>query len=97
MSAAIERYRAIIQKPVITEKATGDQERRNAYHFRVPPDANKVEIRRAVEALFGVKVASVNTTTVRGKWRRRGYGSGQAPDWKRAMVTLREGHTIEFH
>ena len=93
---SMDRFYRIIQKPVITEKATDDGARRNAYHFQVPMDANKVEIRQAVEKLFDVKVRSVNTTRVRGKWRRRGWNAGNASDWKRAMVTLREGDRIEI-
>jgi large subunit ribosomal protein L23 len=85
----------ILKKPVITEKATTDSGIRNAYHFRVPVDANKVEVRKAVEALFGVKVIRVNTLRVGGKTRRRGWRAGRAPDWKKAMVTLAEGETID--
>ena len=71
--------------------------RRNAYHFRVPLDANKVEIRQAVERLFERQGADRSTPLrVRGKWRRRGWTAGQGPDWKQAMVTLREGDTIEI-
>ena len=58
-------------------------------------DANKVEIRQAVEKLFDVQVMSVNTLTVKGKERRRGYNAGKAPDWKKAMVVLSEGQTID--
>ncbi len=93
---AIDRHYLIIQKPVLSEKATYDSGERNAYHFRVPVDANKIEIRRAVETLFKVKVTKVNTLTKRGKIKRRGHTSGHAQDWKRAMVTLREGDTIEI-
>jgi large subunit ribosomal protein L23 len=91
-----ERFYELIQKPVISEKATGDSSLRNAYHFRVPLRANKVEIRHAVEHLFEVKVVSVNTARVRGKTRRRGYTAGTTAPWKRAMVKLREGDTIEI-
>lgn len=92
----LDRFYRIIQKPVLSEKATYDSGARNAYHFHVPIDANKVEIKRAIEMLFKVKVERVNTLTKRGKLKRRGYTSGNAQDWKRAMVTLREGHTIEI-
>ncbi len=91
-----DRMYQIIQKPVITEKASDDAADRNAYHFRVPLEANKVAIRQAVEKLFGVKVTGVNTARVRGKRRRRGWSAGFTPPWKRAMVTLREGQTIEI-
>lgn len=93
--SSIDRMYDVIKKPVITEKATSDQIDRNAYHFRVPVNANKVEIRRAVETLFDVKVSNVNTLRVSGKSRRRGWRAGQAPNWKKAMVTLGEGYTIE--
>jgi large subunit ribosomal protein L23 len=94
--STLDRCYRIIKKPVITEKANDDQIRRNAFHFRVPLDANKIEIRCAVERLFDVKVKSVNTQVHRGKFRRRGYTSGMTPNWKRAMVTLAEGNTIEI-
>jgi large subunit ribosomal protein L23 len=93
---SLDRCYHLIQKAVITEKATDDGARRNAYHFRVPMDANKVEIRQAVHRLFGVDVLSVNTARVRGKGRRRRYAVGQTPDWKKAMVTLAEGQAIEI-
>ena len=93
---ALDRYRHIIKKPLITEHATDDMASRNAYHFRVPVDANKVEIRNAVEALFEVKVLSVNTLHAPRKWRRRGRTMGQTRQWKKAMVTLAEGQTIEI-
>ncbi|MDA1264651.1 MAG: 50S ribosomal protein L23 [Planctomycetota bacterium] len=85
----------LVARPVITEKGSTDQADRNAYHFRVPVDANKVEIRQAVERVFEVKVSSVNTLKVMGKARRRGWVAGQRPDWKKAMVTLAEGSTID--
>ena len=92
---ALDRLYQIVKAPVVTEKATDDQVKRNAYTFRVPVEANKVEIREAVEKLFNVKVRAVNTLRPRPKVRRRGYVAGAAPSWKRAMVTLREGDTIE--
>ena len=91
----IDRAYQIIKKPVITEKASDDTGTRNAYHFRVPVDANKVEIRNAVEQLFDVKVTSVNTLRVRPKARRRGYTQGATPAWKKAMVQLADGQTID--
>ena len=92
----LDRFYHIIQKPVISEKATDDTANRNAYHFRVPIDANKVEIRQAVEKLFSVKVESVNTSVVRGKSRRMGRSQAKLPNWKKAVVTLREGENIKF-
>lgn len=91
-----DRMYQVIKRPVVTEKATTDSGIRNAYHFRVPLDANKVEIRAAVQALFGVRVESVNTLRVLGKSRRRGWRAGKQPDWKKAMVTLAEGDTIDL-
>ncbi len=93
---SIDRLYHIIQSPVLTEKGTDDTSDRNAYHFRVPVDANKIEVRQAIERLFKVKVLRVNTLRVSGKVRRRGYSVGQTQDWKKAMVTLREGDTIEI-
>ncbi len=94
--SSLDRHYQIIKKPVITEKATDDTGKRNAYHFRVPLDANKVEVRKAVEKLFDVKVVSVNTLRAQGKWKRRGWTSGRSPAWKKAMVTLAEGSTIDI-
>lgn len=91
-----DRHYQIIRKPIVTEKGSDDTATRNAYHFRVPVSANKVEIRTAVEDLFSVKVVKVNSLRVRGKARRRGYVAGRRPDWKKAMVTLREGDTIDI-
>lgn len=92
----LELLYQVIQAPVVTEKATDDQLKRNAYTFRVPVTANKVEIREAIQKLFKVKVASVNTLRVTPKMRRRGWVAGQTPDWKKAMVALRDGDTIEI-
>lgn len=93
---SVDRLYHIIQAPVLTEKGTDDAADRNAYHFRVPLDANKTEIRSAVERLFKVKVLKVNTLRAQGKVRRRGYVAGRTSAWKKAMVTLRAGDTIEI-
>ena len=90
------RMFTLIKKAVITEKASDDAGKRNAYHFRVPTDASKIEIRETVERLFEVNVLSVNTMIVRGKERRRGYTAGRKPNWKKAMVTVTEGQTIDI-
>ena len=95
-TTALDRFYRVIQKPIISEKATDDTAVRNAYHFRVPIDANKVEIRQAVEKLFNVKVRSVNTARTHTKVRRRGHSVGNTPMYKRAMVTLAAGNTIEI-
>ena len=86
----------IILKPIITE-ASMDALQMNKYTFKVAKDANKVEIAKAVEELFGVKVAKVNTINVKGKMKRMGRYQGYRPDWKKAVVTLTEdSKTIEF-
>ena len=87
----------IILKPVISERSMyGIQEKK--YTFDVATDANKIEIAKAVEEIFGVKVAKVNTLNMQGKEKRTGrYPAGRRPSWKKAMVTLTEdSKTIEF-
>ena len=93
---SIDRFYQLVKRPVITEKGSADMAQRNAYHFRVPVDANKVEIRQAIEKVFEVKVSKVNCLRVRGKARRRGWVAGTRPAWKKAMVTLAEGSTIDI-
>jgi large subunit ribosomal protein L23 len=88
--------RQVIQRPVITEKSTIEREQQNIVTFAVHLDANKHEIRRAVEELFSVKVLEVRTTRMRGKERRVGKFVGDRPSWKKARVRLRPGDTIEF-
>jgi large subunit ribosomal protein L23 len=83
----LDRSYHLIRRPIVTEKAM----REGNYAFRVPRDANKVEIRQAIERLFQVKVKSVNTLTVKGKWKIRGRTIGRTQDWKKAMVVLKEG------
>ena len=86
----------IIIKPIITEKSMGGLQE-NKYTFKVAKNANKIEIAKAVEELFGVQVASVNTMNVRGRAKRVGRNRGVTPSWKKAIVTLAEGSkTIEF-
>lgn len=79
----------IIRRPVITERSMAGLAD-NKYTFMVAPDAEKIEIRRAVEEIFGVKVIKVNTITTRGKWKRMGVHVGKRPDGKKAIVTLSE-------
>ncbi len=93
--STLERHYQVIQKPIVTEKTSDDMGGRNAYTFRVPRSANKVEIRSAVETLFDVKVKSVNTLHVKAKWKIRGRTIGRTQEWKKAMVTLAQGNTIE--
>lgn len=86
----------IILKPVITEKSM-DELQAGKYTFKVATDANKTEIKKAVEVLFGVKVAKVNTLNCNGKEKRVGRFVGKTSDWKKAVVTLTEdSKTIEF-
>ncbi len=86
----------IILKPVVTEASMEDL-RAGKYTFRVALWANKIEIKKAVEEIFGVQVASVNTMRVRGRYRRMGRNEGRTPNWKKAIVTLAEGSkTIAF-
>ena len=86
----------VIVRPLVTEKSTDQLERNGAYSFVVGIDANKVEIAQAVEQLFNVKVRSVRTMRYRGKERRVGRHTGRRAAWKKAVVTLREGDTIEI-
>lgn len=85
----------IIEQPIISEKAV-DLQKQGKYTFRVQRDANKIEIREAVEAIYEVVVKDVNTMNVRGKVRRVGRGrAGRKPGWKKAIVTLAPGTRIE--
>lgn len=86
----------IIRGPVITEKSGAKMEEGGTYAFAVDIRANKIEIRKAVEAAFKVKVARVNTITMRGKLKRVRWQIGKTPDWKKAIVTLRKGDKIEY-
>ena len=85
----------IILAPIITEKSMGGLQE-NKYTFKVAKNANKIEIAKAVEELFNVKVAKVNTISVKGKQKRMGRSVGYRPDWKKAIVTLEGDKTIEF-
>lgn len=88
--------RDIILAPVITEKAVSVLPEKK-YTFRVKKDANKIAIAQAVEEIFGVKVAKVNTISMKGHLRRMGRSEGYTSDWKKAIVTLTEdSKTIEF-
>lgn len=86
----------IIIRPLITEKSTTLKEEDHQYIFEVERRANKIEIKKAVEYLFKVRVIEVRTINVLGKVKRLGRRSGKRPDWKKAIVTLREGDHIEF-
>lgn len=86
--------REIIIKPVVTEKSV-DLMQENKYCFRVAKDANKIEIKNAIEEIFKVTVINVNTVNVHGKMKRMGRTQGKTASWKKAIVTLREGDSIE--
>ncbi len=90
-------HRDVILKPVVSEKSYGLLDD-GVYTFVVAPDANKIEIRQAVEAIFGVKVTKVNTLNRKGKRKlnRKTRTFGKRPDLKRAVVTLAEGETIDL-
>jgi large subunit ribosomal protein L23 len=88
--------RNVLVKPLMTEKSMQRKEELNAVTFQVPIDANKVEIRQAVEKVFNVKVATVRTASHEGKWKRMGRFEGRRPNWKKAIVTLAPGHKIEL-
>ncbi|MBI2544605.1 MAG: 50S ribosomal protein L23 [Candidatus Rokubacteria bacterium] len=88
--------RQVVVRPLMTEKSMRLKEERNTVTFQVVPDANKVEIRQAVEAIFNVKVSAVRTSTVEGKLKRMGRHQGRRPSWKKALVTLAPGHKIEL-
>ena len=89
------RHYDVIVSPAITEKATMASDN-NQVVFEVDRGANKIQIRSAVEALFGVKVVSVNTLIQRGKVKRMGRSYGKRHNWKKAIVTLRAGDDISF-
>ncbi|HEX9879015.1 MAG TPA: 50S ribosomal protein L23 [Candidatus Binatia bacterium] len=86
----------IIQAPLITEKASLLVEQANQILFRVRTDANKIEIKDAVETLFKVTVVKVRVNRYLGKLRRVGKNVGRLPQWKKAYVTLKEGDKIDF-
>jgi large subunit ribosomal protein L23 len=85
------RNTEIIRRPLITEKTTTARETGEVVVFEVARNATKVDVRRAVEQLFGIKVAAVRTQIVHGKFKRQGRFEGQRPDWKKAWVRLKAG------
>ena len=85
----------IIRRPIISEKSIALREALNQVTFEVDMGANKIEIRKAVEQLLEASVSSVNTLIVRGKSKRIGRYTGKRPNWKKAVVTLNEGESIE--
>jgi large subunit ribosomal protein L23 len=91
------RVQEIIRRPLITEKSTELRDDKNVIAFEVAKSANKIQVKRAVEAQFKVRVAEVRIANVHGKVRRQGRFVGRRPDWKKAYVRLVEGEKpIEF-
>ncbi len=88
--------RQIIRRPLVTEKSTQQKDTGNQYAFEVDRKANKIEIQSAVERLFKVRVTGIRTINVLGKVKRLGRKFGKRPDWKKAIVTLKEGDRIDF-
>ncbi len=86
----------VIKRPLITERGTVMREESNKYLFEVSPDANKHEIRQAVEHYFGVKVTGVRTMNYQGKLKRMGRYEGRRAAWKKAVITLAEGDSIDL-
>jgi large subunit ribosomal protein L23 len=87
----------IIKRPVVTEKTTILEEKENQVVFHVDPRASKHQIKDAIESIFKVKVKKINTMRLRGKPVRRGLVVGRRSHWKKAVVTLAEGQTIDFY
>jgi len=87
---------SIVHYPVLSEKGTRLSETENKFVFRVNRRANKIEIKRAIEKLYKVRVKDVNTMNVKGKRKRMGLTVGKRPDWKKAIVSLEEGETLSF-
>ena len=86
----------VIRRPIVLTEKSNLLRGQNQVIFEVSRTANKIQIRNAVEKLFNVNVVSVNTLVVRGKERRMGRGHARMQNWKKAMVTLKEGETIDF-
>ncbi len=87
---------SIVNYPILSEKGTRLSQSENKYVFKVRREANKVEVKRAIEKLYKVRVKDVNTIKVKGKSKRMGFSMGKRPDWKKAVVTLEEGETLSF-
>lgn len=91
-----ERIFTVIRAPHISEKSSLGTAESNSYVFKVSTDATKLEIKKAVEALFNVSVEKVQTLNVKGKVKRNRYGLAKKPSWKKAVVRLAEGHEIDL-
>jgi large subunit ribosomal protein L23 len=86
----------VIRRPLMTEKSMKQKEKYNQFSFEIDRRANRIEVRRAVEQIFNVKVAAVRTVQVKGKIKQRGRITGKRKDWKKAVVTLMPGERIPF-
>ena len=86
----------VLRRPLLTEKGQELRDTEGKYLFEVHAEANKIEIAKAVEKLFGVRVVKVNTQWYRGKMKRVGRNIGKKPNWKKAIVTLRDGDSIDL-
>lgn len=93
----MRNLRDVIIRPVVTERSTMMADETNTYAFIVARNANKIEIRKAIETLFDVEVADVRTMNYRGKWRRVGRSIGRRPSYKKAIVKLAEGARIDVY
>lgn len=91
----------VLIKPILTEKANSQQESLRRYAFKVARKANKLEIKKAVEEFYGVNVVDVNTAVIPGKnktrYTKKGFVQGQKPAFKKALVTVAEGETIDLY
>jgi len=92
----LDLHRVLIQ-PLLTEKVTAMRENNNTVSFLVHPDANRVQVKQAVETLLKVKVDRVNVMNVQGKIKRLGRFSGKRSDWKKAFVKLKQGEKLELY
>lgn len=90
------RLRKLLKRPLTTEKSVFLQENRNTYTFEVARQANKIEVKRAIETIFDVKVEGVRILTIHGKTKRLGRFVGKRSSWKKAFVTLKSGDTLEL-
>ncbi len=86
----------VVRRPLITEKSERGRETDQQYAFEVHQEATKIQVKTAVEKLFGVHVTAVRTSIARGKNKRVGRSMGRRPNWKKAIVTLKEGETISL-
>lgn len=88
--------RQIILEPIVTEKSTTARETQNRYSFKVQPKSSKDQIAKAVEEIFNVHVIKVNTMNMRGKMKRLGRNRGRKSAWKKAVVTIAQGESVDF-